>query len=72
MACTHGMPTPMSCVECMIDGLPPLPPAPPPPTAGRWFVAKFGGRCACGDPIEPGHLIARMSDGTYRHAEECT
>lgn len=46
--CTHGMPTPASCIECMAEG----PVASPRPAetqmlnAERWIEARFPGQCA--------------------------
>lgn len=59
--CTHGMPTPASCVECMNEGNMPAPP--PKPTAEYTVTAQFAGRCpGCHEEIEIGDLIARVED----------
>lgn len=60
-SCTHGMPTPASCVDCMFDG----PVAPPTPDAAqilgavRWIEARIeGGRCArCHDTVTVGSMV---------------
>ncbi len=68
--CTHGMPTPASCWECMEDGnLPTATRAPSSPTVEVMFRARFMGQCSgCNLAIHEGQGIARMSDETYRHA----
>ena len=68
--CTHGMPHPASCVECMADGN--LAPPPPPPrlvTIGPPFTGRYDDHCnGCNTGIHEGQLIVKMSDGTYRHS----
>lgn len=59
--CTHGMPSPASCVDCMQDG-PVSAPAPAPEQllrAVRWLDARYDGQCARrpGHEIEPGDRI---------------
>lgn len=55
LTCTHGFPSPASCVDCMEDG--PVGPARLAPeqvlTAERWMDARYEGRCA----RRPGHVI---------------
>lgn len=70
--CTHGMPTPAACVDCMLDG-----PVAPPKRAPRVAVvgvpspARFPGHCnGCNLPICVGDAIVRLSNDTYRH-ERC-
>lgn len=56
--CTHGMPTPLACTECMADGN--IPPARPTGRSGQPFEARYPGRCVlCDDTIDPGDLIHR-------------
>lgn len=71
--CTHGMPTPGSCWECMEDGnLPVASRAVTPPTVEHYLTAAYAGHCSdCNLAIHEGQRIARMSDETYRHAR-CT
>lgn len=69
MICRHGMPSPASCIECMDDdglGAEPVPPL----TIEATFTARYTGHCTggCNLPIGEGERVARMSDGTYRHA----
>lgn len=70
--CTHGMPSPASCVDCMADG-PVAPPArvePERPGSGTW-PAQFEGTCPdCVLPITVGQRIHRSSAGRYFH-ERC-
>lgn len=33
------------------------------------FEAKYPGRCACGDPIDPGDLCTYTEDDEIAHAE---
>ncbi len=68
-ACTHGMPSPASCWECMEDG------NLVPPKSERLrdetgvFRARFDGDCpSCGLAIHVGQEIRRWSDDRYRHA----
>lgn len=68
--CTHGMPTPASCWECMEDGnLPVASRSVSRPTVEHYLTARFLGHCAeCNLAIHEGEHIARMSDESYRHA----
>lgn len=64
--CSHGMPTPMSCVECMQDG-PVAQPSPGPTErllAIRWATAKFDQRCArrYSHDIRPGDQIGYVDE----------
>lgn len=70
-ACTHGMPTPGSCVECMAEGNLEPPPRPAPLEAEGWVItATFPGHCrGCNLPIDVGQQIRRMSDDSYRHQD---
>ena len=56
--CTHGMPSPASCVDCMDEG-PVASLAKPWLETTRWMEARYLGRCASDDRhrIEPGDLI---------------
>lgn len=69
--CTHGMPDPRSCFECMEDGNLPAPQKAAPPTpSDRTHPARFDGECSgCGFVITAGQLIRHWSDGQWRHAE---
>lgn len=70
-ACTHGMPSPASCIECMNEGVMPPPPKPQPVTVEYAFTAKFDGHCgACNLPTSAGERIAKLSSGAYVH-EAC-
>lgn len=57
--CTHGMPTPLACVECMNEGN--IPPPKPKPRHATWsgpIEARFPGRCVYyDDTINEGDLI---------------
>jgi hypothetical protein len=68
--CTHGMPTPASCWECMEDGnLPTATRTLAAPAVEAVFTARFSGQCsACNLGIHEGQRIARMNDESYRHA----
>lgn len=73
MSCEHGYPKPTMCTECLMDG--PLPPAPPDMVLEvvRYFRAAYSGHCVtCGDDIEPGELIALLSDDSYVHHPLCS
>lgn len=68
MTCSHGMPSPASCVDCMDDG----PVAPPtrrtPRTIDATFPARYDGEChGCNLPISVGQIIHRLSDERYVH-----
>lgn len=66
--CTHGMPTPASCIDCMAEGNLPVPRREA-PVVEATFLARFDGDCrSCHLGIHVGQRIARMSDDTYRHA----
>lgn len=70
-ACTHGMPSPSSCLDCMDEGN--LPPRPKPKyiAAQPAWPAMFPGRCpACDRRIEVGDEITRTDDDVYVH-ERC-
>lgn len=68
--CTHGMPTPASCVTCMADGnLEPPAPKRELRAESAPFSARYPDHCAgCNLEIHEGVLVVRMTDGTYRHA----
>lgn len=73
LPCTHGMPSPASCIVCMDDGNIALPPERTTllHPAGPAFTARHQGRCArCDELIEPGETIRRWDDDLYRH-EDC-
>ncbi|HXH58441.1 hypothetical protein [Iamia sp.] len=71
--CTHGMPSPTSCVTCMEEG--------PVAAPARWvligapFLAGFAGSCErCVRPYAPGMRIVREDLGGQRTRyvhEEC-
>lgn len=68
--CTHGMPNHRACWFCMEDGN--LDPAPSAPvvTVARTLTARYDGHCSgCNLDIHPGHHVALLTDGTYRHPE---
>jgi len=72
--CTHGMPSPGACFECMEDGnLPPAPAQSPAPQAdGPVITARYDTQCrACNLGIHVGQDIVRTTHGTYQHAH-CT
>lgn len=55
--CSHGMPTPAACVDCMYEGNVELPPAPRTEVVHR-MVAKLAGDCPlCNLPINVGDPI---------------
>lgn len=65
--CTHGMPSPANCTQCMLDG----PVGQPSPTPEQILVGPFfhltaraHGRCArrYNHRIEPGDSIAYVPD----------
>lgn len=66
--CTHGMPTPLACTECMAEGNIPPPHSRPLHTGwSRPLEARYAGRCRrCDDTIAPGDLI-RIRDGAPAH-----
>lgn len=68
-ACTHGMPSPASCVDCMNDdGLGAAPIRPVEPAMSEPLSAIFGTRCPyCEEGIAVGDQIMLFSDGTWRH-----
>lgn len=64
-ACTHGMPSPASCITCMEDGpvLPPRPDATQLLRAYRWIIARYEGRCACKHcEVVPGDRIGDVPE----------
>lgn len=70
--CTHGMPSPATCFECMEEGPvapPPTRPAPP-EQEGEPFPARYYTQCRhCNTAVHVGELIVRTTHGTYVHAE---
>lgn len=61
--CKHGLPA-MMCAACKHPYTPPAE-----PTAEYTFDATFDGQCPeCNLPISVGHPVAKMTDGSYRHA----
>lgn len=67
-ACTHGMPTPASCVECMEDGNLPPAPRPEPERVVARCLSGFGGQCpACDLPIAVGARIAKTNRDRWLH-----
>lgn len=68
MICSHGMPSPASCVECMYDDGLGAEPVAPLTVDGPAFAAKFGGDCTrCHLVIHEGQRIVRLSDERYVH-----
>jgi hypothetical protein len=66
--CSHGMPSPASCTDCMYEGELAPPPKPAPATIDSVFRASYEGQCpGCDLPIDVGQRIARMSNGGYLH-----
>lgn len=65
--CTHGYPSPSSCITCMDEGN--LPPAPVERESVEYtFDALYSGECpGCSLPIVPGQIIAKTSVGRYLH-----
>lgn len=71
--CTHGMPKPECCFECMEEGN-----LAPPPGNQRLevergpYLAKYDGTCpapGCGDRIlKNSHQVVTMSNREYWHA----
>lgn len=70
--CTHGMPSPKSCTDCMDEG--PVVELTGWRQISRPFRAAYDGTCRCGDPIlASAHIIktwARGDESVYMH-EEC-
>ena len=71
-ACAHGMPTPLSCLDCMDEGALPPPPKPVLHATGPVFIARFDGRCpVCDRPIRAEvDQITAVDEGGYAH-EQC-
>lgn len=71
-ACTHGMPSPATCFDCMEAGI--MAPPPPKPTerrTGRAFQSRYDGSCpSCTLPIRQGEFIQRTTFDRYHH-EKC-
>lgn len=69
--CTHGMPTPAACFECMEDGnlAPPPKPEGPYREPGASTTARHdGGICdGCGGAVHVGQEIQKWTDGRWRH-----
>lgn len=66
-SCSHGMPSPASCIECMEDG-PVMAPERAAEEVEARFPARFDGHCnACNLPISVGQRIAKLSSGRYVH-----
>lgn len=70
--CTHGMPSPASCYECMEEGnfvCGRKVPAEAPEREGPDIAARYDGHCrACNLGIHVGETICRTTHGTYEHA----
>lgn len=69
MTCSHGMPTPASCVDCMEAGPVAPPKAKEPETVVATFRARHPGQCeGCNLPIAVGQLLYRLEpSGRYVH-----
>jgi hypothetical protein len=66
--CTHGMPSPASCVTCMEEGVMVPPPKPKPLVVEAVFRAIFDGDCPeCSLAMPKGAMIAKLSNGRYVH-----
>lgn len=66
--CTHGMPSPASCIDCMDEGNMPDPPKAEAVTVEAVFAARYDGGCnECGLAIYEGQRIAKLSNGAYVH-----
>lgn len=67
--CSHGMPTPASCWDCMIAGALDVPPREP----ERVLViltARYPGLCdSCSRSIEEGDVIAKTDRERWVHKE---
>lgn len=71
MNCSHGMPTPASCFECMMEGIIEPKKSTEVTYNGDPFPATYEGWCALGhDTIYPEDMICSLGDGGYAH-EEC-
>lgn len=67
--CTHGMPTPASCWECMEEGN--LESKPKDERRPYFFAAKYEGYCTgCHETIKVGQTIGQHPGFGYIH-EEC-
>lgn len=70
-ACGHGMPSPLSCIECMNDDG--VGAAPNTQVVEGITTAQFESRCACacGTDIHVGERIALLSDVGGWVTSEC-
>lgn len=69
--CTHGMPTPGSCIDCMDEGNLTPPPRREPEHAVMAVTARWDSQCpACDLPIIPGQAIAVTNRDRWLH-ERC-
>lgn len=69
-ACSHGMPTPASCVTCMEEGPvgPPRVHHHPPEVVELTLQARYAGHCnGCNLPIRIGQVVHRLDSGRYVH-----
>jgi hypothetical protein len=68
-ACSHGMPTPASCVTCMYEGnLAPASPPAPEEAVGCQIVARHDGQCPiCDSGIHTGQLIVKTNRDRWVH-----
>lgn len=68
--CTHGMPDPAACVECMFEGNIEPQRVEPEQIVGTWVRARFDGQCpACDPPIRAEHdLIVKTNRDRWLHA----
>lgn len=69
MVCSHNMPSPRSCVDCMEEG--------PVERPAKWwkvgleFLAQYDGTCVgCDEPIEVGDRVQKWDFGTETHAHQ--
>ncbi len=66
--CTHGMPSPASCIDCMDEGNMPPPEKAEAVTVEYTFFAKYDGQCGgCNLPITPGQMVHHLSNTRNVH-----
>lgn len=71
--CTHGMPSPASCFECMEEGVfvcaRRSEERPEVKRISEPFLARYPGYCReCDTEIDEGEFIVKMTDGSYQHS----
>ena len=71
MTCSHGMPSPASCIDCMDDDGLGVAPVQPIEIAYTFTASRTAGRCpVCDHKFHRGEALARTTDDTYLH-ERC-